>query len=243
LFYFSFRYRYREKNKALYFPHNSSLEKIWTIVPAIVMALLVFSGLKVWNKITSKPPADAEVIEIMGYQFAWKTRYPGNDQQLGAYDFRLVDATNVMGVDFRDKASFDDFEPRELHLPKGKAVLFKIRARDVIHSVYAPHFRLKMDAVPGMPTSFWFIPTKSTEDMRKETGNPNFNYEIGCAEICGRGHFAMRLLVVVDEPEQYEKWKAEQKSWLSSNPDYLAKVPADLKELALIKTGLSNHSN
>jgi cytochrome c oxidase subunit 2 len=243
LFYFSFRYRYRENYKASFFPHNDTLEKVWTIVPAVVMAILVFSGLKVWNKITSKPPADAEVVEIMGYQFAWKTRYPGNDKQLGKYDFRLIDATNIMGVDFRDKAAFDDIEPRELHLPKGKPVLFKIRARDVIHSVYAPHFRLKMDAVPGMPTSFWFTPTKSTADMRNETGNPNFNYEIACAEVCGRGHFSMRLMVIVDEPDQYEKWKSEQKSWLSSNPDYLAKVPDELKELALIKSGLDKPVN
>ena len=206
LFYFPFRYRFNEKSKALFYPDNMKLEKIWTLVPAAVMTILVFSGLKVWNKITSKPPADAEVVELMGYQFAWKTRYPGADNSLGTYDFRLVDATNEMGVDFRDKASFDDIIPRELHLPKGKPVLFKIRARDVIHSVYSPHFRLKMDAVPGMPTSFWFVPSKSTEDMRRETGNPEFNFEIACAEVCGRGHFSMRLLVIVEEPELYEKW-------------------------------------
>lgn len=238
LFYFSFRYHYREDRKAHFYPKNDNLEKIWTIVPAIVMAILVFAGLKTWNKITSKPPKDAEVVEIMGYQFAWKIRYPGKDNKLGSYDYRLIDATNVMGVDFRDKASFDDFEPRVMHIPKGKPVLFKIRSRDVIHSVYCPFFRLKMDAVPGMPTSFWFVPTKSTDDMRKETGNPDFNYEIACAELCGRGHFSMRLMVVVDTPEEYAKWKAEQKPWLSSNPDYLAQVPANLKELALVKTGL-----
>jgi cytochrome c oxidase subunit 2 len=238
LFYFSFRYHYREDRKAQFYPKNDTLEKIWTIVPAIVMAILVFAGLKTWNKITSKPPEDAEVVEIMGYQFAWKIRYPGKDNKLGSYDYRLIDATNVMGVDFRDKASFDDFEPREMHIPKGKPVLFKIRSRDVIHSVYCPFFRLKMDAVPGMPTSFWFVPTKSTDDMRQETGNPKFNYEIACAELCGRGHFSMRLLVVVDTPEEYAKWKAEQKPWLSSNPDYMAQVPANLKELALVKTGL-----
>jgi cytochrome c oxidase subunit 2 len=242
LFYFPYRYRYREGNSALYYPDNNTVEKIWTFVPAVVMTILVVSGLKVWTKITSKPPADAEVVEIMGYQFAWKTRYPGSDNLLGSSDFRLVDATNEMGVDFRDKASFDDVVPREMHLPKGKAVLFKIRSRDVIHSVYSPHFRLKMDAVPGMPTSFWFIPTKSTDDMRRETGNAEFNYEIACTEVCGRGHFSMRLLVVVDEPDQYEKWKSEQKSWLSSNPDYMTKVPEELKELALIRTGLGKQN-
>jgi cytochrome c oxidase subunit 2 len=238
LFYFSYRYRYKEKGEALYYPENNRLEIIWTLIPAVVLALLIFGGLKVWNNIMDDPPQEAEVVEIMGYQFAWRTRYPGNDNQLGAYDFRLVDAVNEFGMDFRDRASFDDFTPREIHLPKGKPVLFKIRSRDVLHSVYAPHFRLKMDAVPGMPTSFWFVPNKSTEEMRKETGNPDFNYEIACAEVCGRGHFSMRMLVVVEEPEAFEKWKSEQEPWLSKNPEYLTKVPDDLRELALLKTGL-----
>jgi len=239
LFYFSYRYRYKAKAKALYFPENNRLEMIWTVVPAVVLSLLIFSGLKIWNKVTADPPEEAEIVEIMGYQFAWKTRYPGKDGQLGKYDFRLVDAVNEFGIDFRDKAAFDDFTPREIHIPKGKPVLLKIRARDVLHSVFAPHFRLKMDAVPGMPTSFWFIPSKSTAEMRVETGNPDFNYEIACAEVCGRGHFSMRMLVVVDEPEDYEKWKSEQQSWLSKNQDYLSKVPEDLRELALLKTGIS----
>jgi len=238
LFYFSYRYRYKDKEKALYFPENNRLEIIWTLVPAVVLTLLIFGGLKVWNKIMDDPPEEAEIVEIMGYQFAWRTRYPGNDGQLGAYDFRLIDAINVFGIDFTDQSSFDDFTPREIHLPKGKPVLFKIRSRDVLHSVFAPHFRLKMDAVPGMPTSFWFIPNKSTEEMRLETGNPEFNYEIACTELCGRGHFSMRLLVVVEEPDEFKRWKSEQESWLSKNPDYLVKVPEELKELALLKTGL-----
>jgi cytochrome c oxidase subunit 2 len=236
LFYFPYKYQHHPKRKALFFPENNKLEMIWTIVPAFVLTILVVYGLTVWNRVMAPAPEEAEIVEIMGYQFAWKVRYPGKDEKLGAHDFRLIDATNEFGLDFSDRAAFDDFTPRELHLPKGKPVEFKIRARDVLHSVFAPHFRLKMDAVPGMPTRFWFIPTKSTADMRAETGNPDFNYEIACTEVCGRGHFSMRLLVVVDEPEDYEKWKAEQESWLSKNPEYMAKVPDNLKELAMIKS-------
>jgi len=236
LFYFPYRYQFNPKRKALYFPENNKLEMIWTIVPSIVLTILVVYGLTVWNKVMAPAPEEAEVVEIMGYQFAWKVRYPGKDEKLGTYDFRKIDATNEFGLDFSDRAAYDDFTPRELHLPKGKPVEFQIRARDVLHSVFAPHFRLKMDAVPGMPTRFWFVPTKSTAEMRAETGNPDFNYEIACTEVCGRGHFSMRLLVVVDEPEDYEKWKAEQASWLSKNPEYMAQVPDNLKELAMIKS-------
>jgi cytochrome c oxidase subunit II len=99
--------------------------------------------------------------------------------------------------------------------------------------VFIPHMRVKMDAVPGMPTKFWFIADKTTEDMKKITGNPNFKYEIACTEICGRSHFAMKLLLVVDEPAEYEKWKKSQKTILAENPDLMAKVPDNLKAKAL----------
>ena len=131
--------------------------------------------------------------------------------------------------------------PREIHLPKGKPVLLKIRARDVLHSVFLPHFRVKMDAVPGMPTQFWFVPTKTTAEMRAETGNPDFNYELACTEICGRGHFSMRLIVVVDEPAEYEQWKSEQGSFLSKNPDYISKIPEEMRELASINAGIAKN--
>ena len=122
-------------------------------------------------------------------------------------------------------------------IPKGKEVLIKIRAKDVLHSLYIPHFRVKMDAVPGMPTQFKFVATKTTEEMRDELNNPNFNYELACAELCGQAHFSMKMIVVVEEPAAYEKWKKGQEAWLKQNPDYLEKVPAGLREAAMIKAG------
>ena len=232
LFWFPYKYQYKADRKAYFYPDNHKLELFWTIIPAVVMTGLVYYGLKEWNMITTFPPEEeCEVIEIMGKQFAWQVRYPGADNKLGKFAFKEIDATNEFGIDFKDKASFDDFIPRELHLPKGKKVLLRIRARDVLHSVFLPHFRVKMDAVPGMPTKFWFIPTKTTEEMRDQLGNPKFNYELACTEVCGRGHFAMRFLVVVDEPEDYEKWKASQNPWANDNVDYVnVKVPGFKKE-------------
>lgn len=234
LFVFAYKYRYKDRKPAFFYPDNSKLEIAWTVIPAIVLTILVFNGLKTWNQITDDAPEDAEVVEVMGYQFAWGVRYPGKDNELGNYDFKLIDASNQFGMDLSDRSSFDDFVANEIHIPVGVPVLFKIRARDVLHSAYAPHFRLKMDAVPGMPTRFWFVPTKTTAQMRQETGNPEFNYELACAEVCGRGHFSMRMVIVVDEVEDYEKWKSEQATWLSRNPDYISRIPDDLKELALI---------
>jgi cytochrome c oxidase subunit 2 len=138
----------------------------------------------------------------------------------------LIDATNEMGIDLSDPKALDDiyFGAGDIHIPKGRPVLFRIRSRDVTHDVYQPNFRIQMHAVPGMPTKFWFVPTKTTAEMATETGNPDFKYEIVCNQICGRGHFAMRATLVVDEPEDYEKWLAEQKSFAEQNPDLLAKM-------------------
>ncbi|MER0442026.1 cytochrome c oxidase subunit II [Emticicia sp. W12TSBA100-4] len=237
LFYFPLKYRYNKNRVAHFYPHNNTLEIVWTLIPAVVMAALVFTGLKVWNKVMSEAPKDAEVIEIMGKQFGWQVRYGGVDNgKLGNYNYKLIDdaAGNEFGIDFTDENSFDDFtNSSELHIPKGKPVLLKIRARDVLHSVFIPHMRVKMDAVPGMPTKFWFIADKSTADMQGELGNPDFKYEIACTEVCGRSHFAMKLILVVDEPADYEKWKKEQKSLLASKPEFLEKVPASLKAKAM----------
>lgn len=234
LFYYSYKYQHKDNKRAYYYPHNNKLEIIWTMIPAVVMALLVFAGWKTWTKITSAAPESAVVVEVMGKQFNWMVRYPGQDGQLGVSKTTLIDATNEFGIDFSDPSAKDDFIPNQIHVPVGKPVLLKIRSRDVIHSVFLPHFRLKMDAVPGMPTSFWFVPTKTTAEMRTETGNPDFNYELACAELCGRGHFAMRFMLVVDEPAEYEAWLAEQKPFVEQNPGVMAKFATEApQDLAL----------
>jgi cytochrome c oxidase subunit 2 len=240
MFWFTFAYRHQEGRKASFFSDNHKLEIIWTVVPAIVLALLIFSGLRAWNDITAPASKDAVVVELIGQQFLWTARYPGvKDKTLGNHNYKLIDASNEFGLDLSDKNSFDDFKSLELHIPKGKEIQLKIRAKDVLHSVFLPHFRLKMDAVPGMYTTFKFVATKSTADMREETSNPNFNYEMACTEICGRGHFSMKFPVFVhDTMEDYEKWMTSQEAWLKQNPDYLERVPAALREAAMIMSGI-----
>ncbi|HLZ17919.1 MAG TPA: cytochrome c oxidase subunit II [Cyclobacteriaceae bacterium] len=239
MFWFTYAYRYDKNRKAAFFADNHYLEITWTVVPAIVLALLIFKGLKAWNDITSPASKEAVLIEVVGQQFAWTARYPGaKDKELGKHNYKLIDASNEFGLDLTDKNTFDDFKSLTLYLPKGKEVLLKIRAKDVLHSVFLPHFRLKMDAVPGVATHFKFTPTKTTQEMREETGNPNFNYEMACTEICGRGHFSMRFPVIVVEADEYEKWLASQESWLKQNPEYMKYVPDNLKEAAMIKAGL-----
>ena len=242
LFGFSWKYRYKETNTAHYYPHNNKLEMIWTIVPAIVLAWLIISGLKQWNVVTGPAPENAELIEVMGYQYAWAFRYPGKDGALGDSDFRKIDAINSMGIDLEDQNGHDDFMPTQLVLPKDKPVLLKIRGRDVIHSVYNPHFRMQMNAVPGMPTQFWFTPTVSTAEMREITGNPDFNYELVCNKICGKSHYGMKGIITVLDQDEYDSWykESQENTFLKQNPSYLSQVPEDLKEAAKIAAGIEN---
>jgi cytochrome c oxidase subunit 2 len=232
LFWYSYKFQYNPEKKAYYYPHNNKLEILWTMIPAVVMAMLVFSGWKNWTKIMNPAPADAVVMEVYGKQFNWLVRYPGADNQLGRVKHTLIDASNEFGYDFTDPKAQDDIvSPQEVHIPKGRPVLFNIRSRDVIHDVWQPHFNINMHAVPGMPTKFWFVPTKTTAEMAMETGKPDFQYEIACSQICGQGHFAMRMVIVVDEPEDYDAWLAQQQPYKVKSPELFAEqteAPATL---------------
>ncbi len=244
LFGFGWKYRYKKENKATYYPHNNTLELVWTIVPAIVLAWLIISGLKQWNVITGPAPENSEVVEVVGYQYAWGFRYPGKDKALGDYDFRKIDAINALGIDLSDQNGHDDFLATQLVIPKGKPVHLQIRGRDVIHSVYNPHFRIQMNAVPGMPTRFWFTPSVSTAEMREKTGNPDFNYELVCNKICGKGHYSMKGIITVLEQDEYDEWYKENQAntFLKQNPTYISQVPDNLKEAAKIAAGIENIS-
>lgn len=217
LFWFAYKYQYSEKRTVYYFPHNNKLELLWTVVPAIFLTILVGFGLFYWFKITGDAPKDAQVVEITGKQFNWMMRYPGKDNVLGRKNYRLTDASNgnALGVDWEDGASHDDIEASEMHLVVNKPVQLVINAQDVIHDVGLVHFRLKMDAVPGIPTSLWFTPKYTTSEMKAITKNKDFVYEISCDQVCGSAHYSMRGVIIVETQEEYDAWIS------SIKPQYL----------------------
>jgi cytochrome c oxidase subunit II len=234
LFWFGYKYRGREGRKVLYMPHDNRLEMIWTAIPAVVMTFLVIGGLDTWNEVMAdvKPDEECMEIEANGMQWAWNLRYPGADGALGTKDYHNISANNTFGQDWRDPKGADDFYPDEIVLPVGKKVRVRITARDVLHNFFLPHFRVKMDAIPGLPTYFVFTPELTTEQYRlrlknssewnepfdpKDPESPKrwekFDYELACAELCGKGHYSMRKVVrIVTQPE-YEQWLAKQKSY------------------------------
>ncbi|MGC4101164.1 cytochrome c oxidase subunit II [Ferruginibacter sp.] len=212
LFWFCFKYQEKDNTKAYYFAHSTRLELIWTTIPAITLCVLVAFGLKFWFKITGDAPKDAIVVEVTGHQFGWEFRYPGADKVLGKKDFKLTKGSNSLGVDFNDEASHDDIHVSQtMHIPVGVPVKLVINAQDVIHDVGLPHFRLKMDAVPGIPTTEWFTPLYTTAQMKEKTHNPDFTYEISCDQMCGKGHFSMRGIIIVETMAEYQAWLAQQK--------------------------------
>jgi cytochrome c oxidase subunit 2 len=228
LFWFSWKYQYTEKRKAFYYPHNNKLELLWTVVPALFLTVLVGFGLYYWFGITKPAPKDAQVVEITGKQFNWLVRYPGKDGVLGRKNYRLTDASNgnALGVDWEDGASHDDLEATEVHLVVNKPAKFVINAQDVIHDVGLPHFRLKMDAVPGIPTTIWFTPKYTTAEMKNITGNKDFVYEISCDQMCGSGHYSMRGVIIVETQEEYNAWMADKKPQYVTVKEAAAPAPA-----------------
>jgi cytochrome c oxidase subunit 2 len=222
LFWFSYKYQESDDRKAYYFPHNNKLEFIWTIIPAITLTVLVGFGIFYWFKITGPAPKDAMVVEVTGKQFGWMFRYPGADGELGKKYFKNVNAaaSNPLGQLWDDPANQDDiFVEQEMHLVVNKPVQLVIGSQDVIHDVGLAHFRLKMDAVPGTPTTMWFTPTYTTKEMKEKTGNPDFTYELSCDQMCGKGHWSMRGVIVVETQEEFDAWMASKKpQYLVANP-------------------------
>jgi cytochrome c oxidase subunit 2 len=160
-------------------------------------------GIPVWAEyFNAAPPADAVAIEVTGQQFMWNVRYPGADGVFGPTEPRLIDdAGNPIGLDRRAAASQDDvLTINEITVPVNRTIRIRLRSRDVIHSFFLPHFRVKQDAVPGMTPEVVFVPTR--------TGS----FEIACAELCGLAHYRMQgTFNVVSEPE-FEDWLRKQEA-------------------------------
>ena len=151
------------------------------------------------------------------------------------------DGRNLVGIDATDPNGFDDVVVQELHLPVGREVIFKMRSQDVLHSAYMPFFRAQMNCVPGMITEFAFTPNKTTEEMRQDPDvvakvkkinkirsqkskeliakgdtalDPyEFDFLLLCNKICGASHYIMQMKIIVESPEEYAKWMADQQTF------------------------------
>ncbi len=240
LHFFSYKYRGKKENKALFFADNDKLEFIWTIIPVIVLAGLIIYGLFTWTDIMNIDEEDGDplVIELYAYQFDWRARYSGEDNELGKANVRFIEGINTLGLDVSDSYGKDDKIVNELHLPVNRKVIFKMRSQDILHSAYMPFFRAQMNVVPGMITEFSYTPTITSEEMRNSefmvekvatinkirkvkskklvaAGDEaldeyTFDYYLLCNKICGVSHYNMQMKIIVESEEDYETWLKTQ---------------------------------
>jgi cytochrome c oxidase subunit 2 len=283
---FAWKYRYKLGKKAFYYPHNDKLELIWTVIPALTMAIVIIYGLNVWNNTMDidNVAEDTINIELYAKQFDWSARYAGADNQLGPSSFNFISGSNPLGVisesvfegvltdldtqiaslkaslenEIMSKTAEKETEEKieRLHrhkvrvlgydrnnpeygfasddivadkgvfyIPVNKEVLFHLNSRDVIHSAFMPHFRMQMNAVPGMTTTFRMTPTITTAEMKKNTNNEEFDYILMCNKICGAAHYNMKMTVKVVEEEEYN-------AWLNQQSTFVPQESPDSKELA-----------
>lgn len=217
---FTYIYRMRAKRQAYYYPHNDTVERIWTIVPAVVLTVLVLFGFFTWRSITNVPEdlqKSALQVEVLGEQFQWHVRYPGADGVIGKRNYKLTTATNGYGIDFNDKNSWDDIQGSDIVIPVNKSVRFHIISKDIIHSFFIPDFRVQINAVPGMTNYFQFTPTVTTEEMRDRMNDPKYDFLMMCNKICGSGHWNMAKKVIVVTEAEYKEWLSKQNKYFTED--------------------------
>jgi cytochrome c oxidase subunit II len=187
LVFFLIKYRRQEGRRAVYSHGNHKLEMIWTLIPALILAIIAFVQKSTWDDIKSKVPDGNDTVQVKTYaeQFQWNFRYAGADGKWGTKD--------------------DMFEANNLVVPVNKNIVLEQTSKDVIHSFFLPYMRLKQDAVPGMQIKVWFNATKTTKDMQSRRDG-TWDYEIVCAELCGNQHSQMKGILKVLEQPEYDQW-------------------------------------
>lgn len=170
-------------------------------VVLIEAVLLVGFAIPLWAKRVNEFPDDKNAIRVhaIGQQFNWNYHLPGPDGVFGRREVALVSNSNAVGLDYNDPAAKDDLVVLgELHVPVNRNVIIDLSSKDVIHNFALHSMRIAQDAIPGQIIPMWFRPIK--------TGS----YEAVCGQLCGLGHYAMKGMVVVDTPEDYQAWLKER---------------------------------
>ena len=193
------KFKHKEGQKAHYEPESHKLEFWLTVITSVGVFAMLAPGLWVWAKIVDVPE-EAHAVEVVGQQWSWSYRFPGEDGVFGQVDVHEMTAENPLGLKSDDPAGQDDILVNDpvLHLPVNTDYKFVLRAKDVLHNFTVPQFRVKMDLVPGMTPYQWLRPTRTGQ------------FDILCEELCGIGHFAMRGAVVVEEQAAFDEWLQTQ---------------------------------
>ncbi len=203
-------------HQAAYEPDNKKLEWWLTGITTVGICALLAPGLIVYNDFVHVPK-QAGLIEVVAKQWMWSFRLPGEDNILGKTSVKHINSDNSFGIDPDDPNGQDDIliMSNEIHIQLDQPLKFLLRSLDVLHNFYVPHFRAKMDMVPGQLSYFWLTPI--------ETGE----YEILCAEYCGVAHYNMGGRVFVDNSQDYQQWLSNQPTFSQQYQKSLATDLAD----------------
>ena len=192
-----FRRRVGELGDGAAIEGNLPLEILWTAIPAVVVLFVGIYSYDIYDRMGGMTPLnDHSMHGMQAEQRTWGGISPVSfDGQQGVAPLP-IDVT-AMQFAFIFHYPEADITTGELHVPVGQPVALQMKALDVIHAFWVPQFRLKQDVIPGQPTLLSFTPTRAG------------SYPIVCAELCGPYHGGMRSTVIVEEPESFAAWVAQ----------------------------------
>ncbi len=216
------RFRRKVNPRADYVGVKSHTSTYLEVAVAVFEAVLLIGfSIPLWAERVAEVPSPDEsvVVRVVAEQFAWNVHYPGKDRRFGRTATELIDLqSNPVGLDRADPDAADDITTvNQLHLPLDRPAVIHLTSKDVIHSFSLPHMRSKQDVIPGLSIPLWFVPNRTTEEMRERLGDPEFQYEIGCAQLCGLGHYRMRGFLTVHTQAGFDAWIDEQTELLSES--------------------------
>ncbi|MBT8114930.1 MAG: cytochrome c oxidase subunit II [Arenicella sp.] len=199
MFYSIFAHRKSKNHEASQFSHSTKVEVVWTIIPTIILIIMAWPATKVLISMEDTTKSE-HTVKITGYQWKWGYEYLDND-----ISFYSTLATPREQIDQFDKATAEKQGENYLlevdnHLvvPSGRKIRALITANDVIHAWWVPAFGTKKDAIPGYINELWF---------NVDEGKEGF-YRGQCAELCGKDHAFMPIVVQVVTGEQFDNWLA-----------------------------------
>ena len=203
MFWSCYAHRKSVGHKADQFHENTTVEVIWTVIPALILVLIAWPVTKV--VIAQKDTANPDLtIKVTGIQWKWAYDYLKGEGE--GISFVSTLATPRAQIENRE-AKGENYlleVDNELVVPVGKKVRMLTTAADVIHSWWVPAFGAKQDAIPGFIRDIWFTPTK--------TGT----YRSQCVELCGKDHGFMPIVVEAKEPADYAAWVAGQQKKMAA---------------------------
>lgn len=183
------------------FDHSTKAEIIWTVIPVIILVAMAIPAAKTLVKIEDTRGSEL-TVKVTGYQWKWQYEYV--DEGVSFFS-TLAGPSNAArqldsGVDPGSVENYLLDVDNPLIVPQGRKVRVLITANDVIHSWWVPDFGMKKDAIPGFINEMWF--------RADETGT----YRGQCAELCGRDHGFMPVVVEVVPADEFDAWLLEQQS-------------------------------